>query len=89
MSKIKFFNLLTGLTGMMSLIMLGAIAGYEKAILPPIWSLVVIGLLFLATWLEAKYVDVLTKRRRLDMKIKMKRADAAQKKEMEEMNYEE
>lgn len=88
MSKIKLFNLLTGITGMMSLIMLGAIAGYEKAILPPIWSLVVTGILFLATWLEAKYVDILTKRRLLDRKIKMNRAEAAHKKEMEEMEYE-
>lgn len=89
MSKIKLFNLLTGITGMMVLIMIGAIAGYEKAILPPIWSLVVTGLLILATWLEAKYVDILTKRRLLDRKIKMRRAEAVMKKEMEDINYEE
>ena len=89
MAKIKFFNLLTGVTGMMSLIMLGIIAGYEKEILPPIWSLIVTGLLMLATWIEFKYVDVLYKRHLLDTKIKMKRAELARKKEMEDINYEE
>ena len=85
MKKIKFWTLMSGVTAMMTLVLIGAIAGYEAAVIPPIAYIIITILLVAVTYIEFKYVDVLTERYKSHKRYVMRKLERM---EMEDMNHE-